>query len=114
MEGLLTDTPQLSAYELTMAKNMADTLHKHYPLHLWAVTFDAKSGMADVRNMALSGNWGFRLKIPAIYSASSFDRDVMRAGGELLEHYRIRRAKADADEINAVPRDFAGRKIALL
>jgi hypothetical protein len=110
MQALLTDQPQVSAYELTLAKQMADTLHRHYPEHLWAVTVNAKQGMADVRNMALSGNWGFRLHIPAIYSASEFDKRVRNAGGELLERYRIRRGRAQADDVLALPKDFAGRK----
>jgi hypothetical protein len=113
MQGLLTDSPQLSANELVLAKQMADTLHKHYPDHAWAVHVDLRNGMADVRNLGLSGNWGFRLHIPTIYSASEFDHRVMRAGGELLERYRVRRGALRPDDIAAIPKDFAGRKVAI-
>lgn len=104
-----TDRPDLAANDLVMAKNMAETLHRQYPGHLWAVSVDGKQGIADVRNLALSGTWGFRLKLPAIYSASEFDREVMRAGGELLERHRVARRKADPDQLNHLPTDFAGR-----
>lgn len=109
MDALVTDAPQVSAYELTLAKQMADTLHKAYPGHLWAVSVSAKQGMADVRNMALSGSWGFRLKLVDHYTASDWDRQVRLAGGELLERYRVRRARADMETLNHLPTDFAGR-----
>jgi hypothetical protein len=109
MEGLLTDAPQIGANDLLMAKNMADLLHRHYPGHLWGVHVDGKQGIATIRNMALSGNMGYLLHLPAIYSASEFDARVVRAGGEILERYRQRRASANPDHIEAVPMDFAGR-----
>ncbi len=114
MQGILTDAPRINALDEVVAKNMAETLHKHYPGHLWAVTVSGKDGVADVRNMALSGNWGFRLKLPAVYSASDWDRRVMRAGGELLERFKVARGTADQDTLNNLPRDFAGRKVAIL
>lgn len=104
---IVTDAPQIAANDLIAAKNAADVLNRHYPGHLWAVSCD--QGMLDVRNMALSGNWGFRVKLPVIYSASEFDRQIMRAGGEILERYRIRRSrKPDNDAISALPVNFAG------
>lgn len=106
MHALLTDAPQVAANELVMAKNMADLLHRHYPGHLWAVNVDG--GMANVRNLALSGQWGFRIKVPLIYSASQFDRKVVMAGGELLERYRVRRGAA-TEAMNHLLTDAAGR-----
>lgn len=108
MHPLLTDAPQVAANDLVMAKQMADTLHRHYPGHLWAVTCDGAKGVADVRNLALSGRWGFRIILPAIYSASDFDRMVMRAGGEVLERFRQRRCRIDHEALNAEPLNFAG------
>lgn len=58
--------------------------------------------------MYLSGNWGFQLRLPANYSASDFRRRVIRAGGELLERYRVTRGKADPDELAGLQRDFTG------
>src|SRR5258708_2253712 len=105
--GQLVEASTLGANEFFMAKNAAEVLHKHYPGHLWAVNVDG--GLMDVRNLYLSGNWGFRLSIPAIYSSSELDKRVMRAGGELLERYRQRRAQADEADIHTLATDFAGR-----
>ena len=109
MDALVTGAPQVSAYELTLAKQMADTLHKAYPEHLWAVSVSAAQGMADIRNLALSGSWGFRLRLVEPYTASDWDRQVRLAGGELLERYRVRRARADMESLTHLPTDFAGR-----
>ncbi len=108
MTPLVTDAPQVTANDMVMAKTMAETLHAAYPGHLWAVTCDGKSGMADVRNLYLSGNWGFRLKLHAIYSASEFKREVLRAGGELLERYRLRRGSFNMDQHASLKTNFAG------
>lgn len=113
MDNIATDAPELNANDFTMAKHMADLLHTHYPGHLWAVTCDGDKGIATVRNLALSGAWGYVLKLPLIYSASEWDKRVMRAGGEILERFRIARRHADAvaDQIQAAPRNFAGHLI---
>jgi hypothetical protein len=66
--------------------------------------------MADIRNLALSGQWGYRLKLADFYSASEWKADVLRAGGEILERFRVARAKA-SDAINTLPLDVAGRPI---
>jgi len=108
MQVLTSDTPQVDANDYVTAKNAADTLHKHYPGHLWAVAIDRAAHMLDVRNLALSGAWGFRISLDAVYSGTQFERMVMRAGGELLERYRVARRRADVDALAALPVDFAG------
>lgn len=113
MRPLVTDAPALTAWEMGLAKQMADTLHKQYPGHLWAVSVSGKTGMADIRNMALSGNWGYRLRIPEHYSASDWDRQVMLAGGEILERYRVSRARANPEQLTHLPTDFAGRTLVI-
>lgn len=110
---LVTDAPDLAANDLILAKQMADTLHKHYPGHLWAVTCDGQKGIATVRNLALSGNYGFIIKLRDHYSASNFEREVMRAGGELLERYRQRPGRANQARLAEIPMDFAGRHMHL-
>ncbi len=97
----------LDSYNLSVAKNAAEILHKHYPGHLWGT--HANGGMLDIRNMYLSGEYGFRLSIPTMYSSSEWDKQVLRAGGEILERYRQRRAHADEAAIHLLPTNFAGR-----
>lgn len=104
-----TDTPNIPLNDLITAKTMADRLHKSYPDHLWAVTCDGAQGIATVRNMSLSGQWGFILKLRDYATSSEFERAVMRAGGEVLERYRIGRGRADYESIAYLPIDRAGR-----
>lgn len=109
MMHALTDAPEISANDLVLAKSMADTLHKHYPGHFWAVHVDSWSGLATVRNMMLSGDWGFILKLGRIYSATQFDKAVVNAGGELLERYRVSRGRIDEEKLAYLPVDFSGQ-----
>ena len=90
---------------------MAEALHAAYPGHLWGVTCEGEKGIATVRNLALAGNWGFVLKLADIYSASDWKKVVVRAGGELLERFRLRRGAADQDAIAGLSHDFAGRTL---
>lgn len=108
MTEVVTDNPQGAANDIVMAKEMAEALHAAYPNHLWAVACDGETGFADVRNMALSGNWGFRIKLDEIYSGSDFKKKVLMAGGELLERYRLRRGKFNAAEYADLKTNHAG------
>lgn len=110
--ALITDKPDIALNDFLMARSMAEALHAAYPGHLWAVDCSGQTGMAHVRNLALSGNMGFSLHLRAIYSASEFKREVLRAGGEILERYRLARGRMDFAKFNTMPTDFAGRLIA--
>ena len=66
----LTSDPSVAANEMVIARDMADILHNAYPKHIWAVNVDRAGGVAHVRNLALSGQWGFVIKLPDVYSAS--------------------------------------------
>jgi len=110
MQGLLTDlTEGPTAYELGLSKQMADTLTKHFPGYLWGVQVRARQGIADIRNLSLAGNWGYRLKLNDHYTASDWDRQCMLAGGEILERFKASRRRADEEAIAHMPTDFAGR-----
>lgn len=108
---LMTDSPDIPANDLIMAKNMADSLNKHYPGHLWAVNVNGEQGMAYIRNLALSGEYGYQLRIVANYSVSEFLKRVVNAGGEILERFRLTRGGADRDEIDSLPVNQLGRII---
>lgn len=107
LEGVLVDSPQITANELVMAKGAAETLHRNYPGHLWAVAIEGPRLI--IKNLALAGDMGYALFIPQMYSSSSLDKDVMKAGGEILERYRQARGQVDFASLIALPTDFAGR-----
>lgn len=96
------------AHDYSVAKEMADALTDHYPGHLWAVSADSQTGMCDIRAMQLSSTWGYRLKMPQIYSASAFKADVIRAGGEILERFRLSRGRFSEDQYTDLKTNFAG------
>lgn len=108
----LTSDPAVAANEMVIAKDMADILHNAYPRHIWAVNVDRAGGVAHVRNLALSGQWGFVIKLPDVYSASEMKRQVLQAGGEILERYRVKRGALDWDRIDELQTDVAGNPIA--
>lgn len=109
MSELVTDNPQGEFMDVATAKDMAEALHQAYPGHLWAVSCDTRTGFADVRNLALTGNWGFRIFLGNVYSASAFKKHVIRAGGEILERYRLSRGRFDEVQLSDLTMDFAGR-----
>ena len=91
--------------DYTRAKNTAEMLEKKYPGWLWAVhTMD---GVVVVKSMRLSGDWGF------VLHEDKMDHDyksVMRAGGELLERFRMSREKFNEEKyLSDLQMDSKGR-----
>lgn len=103
---LVTDSPQVAANEYLMARDAAEVLHAHYPGWLWGVNINGS--VMDIRCLDVSGAYGYTLHIPAIYSASEFKKNVMRAGGEILERYRQRTGALDPQRLSDAKRDFRG------
>ena len=75
--------------QITKAREIAETLVQHYPQHLWAVSW--QGGVIVVKNLAVSGHYGFVIKPRDSYSASDLAKQAVRAGGELLERAGMRR-----------------------
>lgn len=94
----LTGNPNVETLDYLTARQMAETLHKHYPGHLWAVTCEGLKGIATVRNLRLSGNWGFIIKLRDL-NADPGMKEVIRAGGELLERYRVARGRFNPEDM---------------
>lgn len=97
-----------STNDLIIAKSIAEGLNAHYPGHLWAVSADGQTGLVTIRNLYLSGEWGYVLKLPDVYSASSLLKDAIIGAGELLERYKLRRGSFSETEYAALPTNFAG------
>ncbi len=94
----------------TLAGNCLSALRKAYPVVAdgWRVWVNERGGLVIVKNILLAGDMGFLLPIDRIdteYQA------VKRAGGELLERYRIARAGAETliqSQLLGQARDFRG------
>ena len=104
---LITEDSQFKANEFLLAKNAAELLNRHYPNHLWAV--DVEGSVLNIRDMLLSGSMGYTLHIPAIYSSSDWDKQILRAGGEILERYNIARGAWRDGATEHLKRGVAGR-----
>ena len=78
--------------DMDCARQVAETLTKQYPGHLWAVAVQGEALV--VKNLMLSnifGPYGFLL--PKHHSASHLADLATRAGGELLERARMKRGQ---------------------
>jgi hypothetical protein len=107
-----TQTP-LSQTAQLLGLNVMRTLCKHYP-HVaagWHVTLNTEGGTLVVQNLLLSGKMGFTMRITDLDAEG---REIVRAGGELLERYRVARDRAiDVREmLAAAPRHRSGEMVA--
>ncbi len=109
-DDLITAEPILRANDEVIAKEVADLLMRHYPGFLWAVSIDSRDhvGVLDIRNLSLHGQWGFRLTLKQYFDGLDTRKKIVRAGGELLERYRMPRGKFDDTAYNHIPSDRFG------
>lgn len=104
MEWVLSDIESLARYaprDLEIAAAMHQKLVEHYPGHQWATSADHATGMAHVKLLYLdtegiNGRYGFQLHLAKLSSDPGM-KSVVRAGGELLERYRLKRGAASAE-----------------
>lgn len=101
----------LNPQDVILQRDLLTVLHRHYPGHFWDVDVNVRQGMINVRNLFLSGIYGFRLKLKGIFSASQIEHDVKMAGGELLERYCVSRGRFNVDKWANLPTNFAGEII---
>ena len=92
--------------------NLLDALDRAYPAFngAWRIAVNEAGGVIIVTNICLSNRNGFIMHIEKIDPEG---RKVVRYAGELLERYRISRAKhADVySQIMAGARDFKGELV---
>lgn len=94
MEQIIHGVEYHELGDIVLTKRIADTLNDHYPGHLWAVHLNDESlgGIVVIRNMAISGQYGYILKLCRIYADPEL-KCVMRAGGEMLERAKMNRSE---------------------
>lgn len=78
--------------DMTMAKDIAETLFVKYPGYMWGV--NVKSGVAIIKCLNVSSLYGFILKYKDIKDDAGFrQKEVIRAGGEILERAKLARGE---------------------
>lgn len=89
------------AADMGMAKDIAEELHAHYPGHLWAV--HVRGGVAIIKALNISSLWGYVLKLAEIqHDAGLRMKEVMRAGGEILERAKMARGQYQGGKAESV------------
>ena len=113
---IITDSAgvPLSGASQTLANNLIARLESAYPnfTGAWRVCVNESGGTIEVTNLLLSGRMGFLMHIKSIDPEG---RKVVRAGGELLERYRIARSGgrvAALEQVFGQARNFRGDLIA--
>lgn len=99
-------------FEELLCQTAGHVLQRAYPGFHWAVRVDESQGMFYILNQDLSGEWGYRGKVAEVYSATSFEKEVLMAGGGILEYFGVARAAANQDKLVVLPTDYAGRTLA--
>jgi len=85
----IADTEQL--LDMNMAKDIAETLFAHYAGYMWAV--NVVSGVAVIKCLNVSSLYGFVLHYKDIKDDAGFrKKEVIRAGGEILERAKMDRS----------------------
>ena len=79
--------------DMEKAKAVGDTLMRHYPNHLWAVSWQGHALV--VKNLAISSFYGFLIQHGKAATASELAAKAVLAGGELLERAGMKRGKWD-------------------
>ena len=102
-------TEQQDTYDLAMSKEIAEALNQQYPGHLWAVRVQGEYGVASIHNLMLSGEWGYRLLLDKNYSVSDLRTRAIKACGEILERFNVKRGRLNDDHMATMATDFAGR-----
>ena len=95
------------AADQAVARQVAETLDKHYPGHAWAVQASIEQGIVTVRNLNLSGEMGFIMHMDDLLHDPSM-KHTIRAGGELLERYNLRRGSFKASDLDGREVDLRG------
>jgi hypothetical protein len=96
----------LSAYgktqaaDIALCKDISDILNRHYPNHPWMVGCNHEAGdlyiqLAYPSRIGHLARHGYRIHMAC--SQDLMKKKVMRAGGELLERWKLPREKANSD-----------------
>jgi len=93
--------PGIPPADAVLAVDCYTKLIEHYPGHRWRVTADHKGGVVFIQ-LLYAGverkewEWGWVIHIDRLNGDPSL-RAIVKAGGELLERFRLARGPAQAD-----------------
>ncbi|MCA1458086.1 hypothetical protein I6F35_33675 [Bradyrhizobium sp. BRP22] len=80
-----------AAWDLMVAKAITRVLLAHYRGHFWAVECDSAQGIAWISIPLLLGDWKYVFHLSEDITPAM----IVRAGGEILERFKIPRSSLD-------------------
>lgn len=100
---------EIDMADITLAKDAADALEKHYPGWAWFVNVDSRPtvGIVTIKNGVISAallrDYGFIYPITDInWNAKVLAKKIMLAGGEFLERSGMKRGPYKGEPITHV------------
>lgn len=99
----LGDEPEHDPFaqaDIRLARAVGGMLNSHYPGHAWYVEVNHKQGVVMINIPVLMGQQRYVVKLHTLKSDPGM-RSIVRAGGEILERYRMPRSGISIDEFQA-------------
>jgi hypothetical protein len=104
------DQLKVRALLVNLARDGMALLHKHYPGWHWAIQINQFGGMMNIFNLHLHDTWGFAIRI--IEAERDPSRNIfVKAGGDILERFKMPRRGIDFSLLVTMKRDLRGRGI---
>jgi len=98
------------ASAVILCKDIADQLSQEFPGWAWAVQPDPKGGIINIWNLHCHNELGYTIHGDLLDNAKVRKREVRKAGGEILERFRMP-SRLDRERVAEAPRDARGRMI---
>lgn len=90
----------------SLCKTIGAALMKHYPHRRWYVDVSIKGGVAKILCPSISMQFGFTLYINK--TPDEMAKDAVRAGGQILEMFKLSREKGASGGEEALQRNARG------
>ena len=90
--------------DITFASELSRILSVEYPGHKFYVHVNSAPtvGMVIIQHWMLSEQHGYMLKLADLYTHDAVRKAAIKAGGEILERFSVRRGKADMDQLHTL------------
>lgn len=93
-----------------LCKHIGQTLKKHYPNRAWYVDVSIEGGVAKILSPSISLRHGFLIHISG-KTNDQIEKDVVRAGGEVLERFKLSRERGASGGEENLLRDARGEAL---
>ena len=89
-----------------LCRRMGGVLQKHYPGIRWYVDVNLDGGVSNVRCADISMGFGYVLHLNC--SELELERQVVMAGGQILERFRVSRDTLSSRDVGHIAKNVKG------